>query len=187
MRLIIKYFFYLVKGNKENIIRKLHIALQIKEDTKTYKEPMTSRDASFWKEVINDEMDSIMSNQTCELIDLPLGYKPIGCKWVFRRKYHTKCMTETFKARLVAKRVKQREDIDYFDAYMPVARITSIRILFSLESIHNIFVHQMNAKTTSLNDDLNEKVCMEQLEGFFLKGNENKVCKFFIIWFKTCS
>ena len=75
--------FYLVEGNREDIIRKIPIVLQIEEDPKTYKEAMASRDVAFWKEAINDEMDSIMSNQTWELADLPLGSKPIGCKWVF--------------------------------------------------------------------------------------------------------
>ncbi|RVW78145.1 Retrovirus-related Pol polyprotein from transposon TNT 1-94 [Vitis vinifera] len=141
---------YLVEGNREDIIRKIPIA-------------------------INDEMDSIMSNQTWELVDLPPGSKPIGCKWVFRRKYHTDGMIQTFKARLVAKGFKQKEGIDYFDTYAPVARTTSIRILFALASIHNIFVHQMDVKTEFLNGDLNEEVYMEQPEGFVLLGNENKV------------
>ncbi|WKA00091.1 hypothetical protein VitviT2T_018481 [Vitis vinifera] len=107
----------------------------------------------------------------------PPGSKPIGCKWVFRRKYHTDGMIQTFKARLVAKGFKQREGIDYFDTYAPVARTTSIRILFALASIHNLFVHQMVVKTAFLNEDLNEEVYMEQPEGFVLLGNENKVCK----------
>ncbi|RVW44817.1 Retrovirus-related Pol polyprotein from transposon TNT 1-94 [Vitis vinifera] len=140
-------------------------------------------------EAINDEMDSIMSNQTWELVDLPPGSKPIGCKWVFRRKYHTDGMIQTFKARLVVKGFKQREGIDYFDTYAPVARTTSIRILFALASIHNLFVHQMDVKMAFLNGDLNEEVYMEQPKGFVLLGNENKVCKAcqIIIWFKTSS
>ncbi|RVW58052.1 Retrovirus-related Pol polyprotein from transposon TNT 1-94 [Vitis vinifera] len=137
--------FYLVEGNREDIIRKIPIVLQIEEDPKTYKEAMASRDVAFWKEAINDEMDSIMSNQTWKLVDLPPGSKPI------------------------------REGIDYFDTYAPVARTTSIRILFALASIHNLFVHQMDVKTAFLNGDLNEEVYMEQPEGFVLLGNENKV------------
>ena len=50
---------------------------------------MSSRDAFFWREAINDEMDSIMSNQTWILVDLPAGSKPIRSKWVFRRKHNT--------------------------------------------------------------------------------------------------
>ena len=86
-------------------------------------------------------------------------------------------MIQTFNARLVAKGFKQREGVDYFDIYAPVARITLIRILFALASIHNLFVHQMDVKTVFLNGDLNEEIYMEQPEGFVLKGNENKVCK----------
>ena len=71
--------FYLVEGDREYIIRKIPLVLQIEEDPKTYKEAMTSRDASFWQEIINDGMDSIMSKQTWELVNLPPRSKPIKC------------------------------------------------------------------------------------------------------------
>ncbi|MGG6712843.1 UNVERIFIED_CONTAM: hypothetical protein ITH36_24790, partial [Salmonella enterica subsp. enterica serovar Weltevreden] len=67
--------------------------------------------------------------------------------------------------------------IDYLDTYAPVARISSILVLLSLSSIHNLVVHQMDAKTTFLNGDLKEEVYMEQPEGFVLPGQEKKVCK----------
>ena len=74
---------------------------------------MASRDVAFWKEAVNDEMDSIMSNNTWVLVDLPVGSKPIGCKWVFRRKYNFDGSLQTFKVRLIAKDFKQKEGIDY--------------------------------------------------------------------------
>ncbi|GKB55418.1 zinc finger, CCHC-type containing protein [Tanacetum coccineum] len=43
-------------------------------------------DAAFWKEAINDEMSSIMGNNTWVLADLPPGCKPLSCKWIFKRK-----------------------------------------------------------------------------------------------------
>nr|GEZ54314.1 zinc finger, CCHC-type [Tanacetum cinerariifolium] len=43
-------------------------------------------DVAFWKEAINDEIDSIMGNNTWVLTDLPPGCKPLGCKWIFKRK-----------------------------------------------------------------------------------------------------
>lgn len=54
-------------------------------------------------------MDSIISNHTWEIVDLPHVSKPIGGKWVFRRKYHTDGTIQTFKARLVAKGFRQKE------------------------------------------------------------------------------
>ena len=91
-------------------------------------------------------MDSLLSNETWVLVDLPPSCKPIGCKWVFRRKYNTDGFLQTFKARLVAKGFKQKEEVDYFDTYAPVARIVSIRVLFALASIYDLYVHQMMKK-----------------------------------------
>ena len=45
--------FYLVAEDREDIIRKILIVLQIEEDSKIYEEAMTSRYANFWKEAIN--------------------------------------------------------------------------------------------------------------------------------------
>ena len=50
------------------------------DDPKSYEEAMASRDLAFWKEAVNDEMNSILSNNTWVLVDLPTGSKPIGCK-----------------------------------------------------------------------------------------------------------
>jgi hypothetical protein len=78
-------------------------------------------------------------------------------------KYRTDGTIQTFKARLVAKGFRQREGIDYFDTYAPVARITSIRVLVVLESIYKLVVHQMDVKITFLNGNLDEEVYMDQL------------------------
>nr|GEZ30467.1 zinc finger, CCHC-type [Tanacetum cinerariifolium] len=55
-------------------------------------------DVALWKETINDEMDSIMGNNTWVLDDLPLGYKPLGCKWIFKIKLKVDGTIEKFKA-----------------------------------------------------------------------------------------
>ena len=56
--------FYLVEGNREKIMSKMPIILQVEDDPKTYKEAMSSRESIFWKDAINEEMDSIMFNHT---------------------------------------------------------------------------------------------------------------------------
>ena len=67
------------------VLNKIPIVFNTEDDPKSFKEALTSRDSTFWKECINDEMDLILSNNTWVLVDLPVGSKPIGCKWVFRR------------------------------------------------------------------------------------------------------
>ncbi|GJX02614.1 zinc finger, CCHC-type containing protein [Tanacetum coccineum] len=49
------------------------------------------------KEVINDEMDSIIGNNTCILVDLTPGCKPLGCKCILKRKLKVDGTIEKFK------------------------------------------------------------------------------------------
>ncbi|GJU84554.1 zinc finger, CCHC-type containing protein [Tanacetum coccineum] len=69
---------------------------------------------------------------------------------------------------------KQKSEIDYFDTYSPVARISTIRLLIVMASIHNLVIYQMDVKTTFLNGDLDEEVYMNQPQGFIMPGNKNK-------------
>ncbi|KAJ0041960.1 hypothetical protein Pint_17978 [Pistacia integerrima] len=107
----------------------------VKNDPQTYEEAMTSRDASLWKEAVNNEIESIMSNHTWEVVNFPPGTKPIGCKWIFKKKLKTDGSIDKYKARLFAKGYTQKKDIDYFDTYAPVTRIASIRVLIALSAI----------------------------------------------------
>nr|KAJ0187170.1 hypothetical protein LSAT_V11C900496700 [Lactuca sativa] len=72
---------------------------------------------------------------------------------------------------------RQKEGIDFFDTYAPVARISTIRLLLALAAIHNLVIHQMDVKTAFLNGDLDEEIYMKQPKGFVMPGNEHKVCK----------
>nr|GEZ30402.1 zinc finger, CCHC-type [Tanacetum cinerariifolium] len=73
--------------------------LNVEDDPKMFDEAMKSQDVAFWKEAINDDMDSIMGNNTWVLADIPLGCKPLGCKWIFKRKLKVDGTVEKFKAR----------------------------------------------------------------------------------------
>nr|GEY67436.1 hypothetical protein [Tanacetum cinerariifolium] len=49
-----------------------------RKDPRTYNEAVQSRDVAFWKEAIDDEIRSIMENNTWVLSDLLPGCKPLG-------------------------------------------------------------------------------------------------------------
>ncbi|GJZ85240.1 zinc finger, CCHC-type containing protein [Tanacetum coccineum] len=123
---------------------------RVPTDPKTFDEAMKSQDVAFWKEAINDEMDSIMGNNTWVLadlpseaindemdsimgnntwvlVDLPPRCKPLGCKWIFKKKLKVDGTIEKFKARLVIQGFKQ-----------------------------NLIIHQMDVKTTFLNGELDK-------------------------------
>ena len=110
-------------------------------------------------------------------MDLPPGSKPLGYKWIFKKKMKADGSIDKYKARLVIKGYKQREGLDYFDTYSLVTRISSIRMLIAITAIHNLEIHQMDVKTAFLNGDLDEEIYMEQPEWIIVPGQEKKVCR----------
>ena len=81
----------------------------LENEPQSFNEAMSTPEAPMWKEIANSEIESIMRNHTWELVDLPLGSKPLGCKLIFKRKMKTDGSIDKYKARLVAKGYKQKK------------------------------------------------------------------------------
>ena len=99
-------------------------------------------------------------------MDLPSGTKPLGYKWIFKRKMKADGSIDKYKARLVVKGYRKNEGLDYFDTYSPMTRKTSIRILITISTLYNLEIHQMDVKTVFLNDNLDKMIYIEPPEGF---------------------
>ena len=111
-----------------------------------FKETVNSTEGLMWKEALKSEINSILHNHTWELVDLPLGCKPLSSKWVFKRKRKVDGLIDNYKVRLVIKGYKQTEGLDYFDIYSPMTRITSIRMVLAIVALRNLEVHQNGCK-----------------------------------------
>nr|GEW50650.1 hypothetical protein [Tanacetum cinerariifolium] len=84
-----KYFKHTLKHNmKELTLVELGSHLRIEESLRAH-----HSDKPKGNNIVgphnNDEMDSIMSNNTWVLADLPPSWKPLGCKWIFKIKLKT--------------------------------------------------------------------------------------------------
>ena len=98
-------------------------------------EPKSFKDADGdpnWKAAMEEELKSIRDNDTWALAELPHGHHAIGLKWVYKVKRDENGAIVKYKARLVAKGYVQRPGIDYEEAFTPVARLESVRLLLAI-------------------------------------------------------
>jgi len=85
-----------------------------------------------WKQAVMEEMQALEKNGTWEIVQMPSGIKPVSCKWVFTPKYNADSTLNKLKARLVARGFTQTHGIDYNETFAPVAKLNTIRVLFSV-------------------------------------------------------
>jgi ATP-binding cassette subfamily B (MDR/TAP) protein 1 len=121
-------------------------------------------------------MKSLHENHTFELMKLSKGKKALKNKWVFMLKIDEHCLQPRYKARLVMKGFGQKKDIDFEEFFSPVVKMSPIRVVLGLATM-NFKVEQLDVKTAFLHGDLDEKIYMEQPEGFEAKNKEQLVCK----------
>ena len=114
-----------------------------------------------WKEATKSEYDSLVGNNTWELVPPPDGKNVVGSRWVFKVKRDADGSVQRFKARLVAQSYSQSKGIDYQDVFSPVARYNSIRALFAVANTCDWDLHQMDVKTAFLQGDLDEEIFNE--------------------------
>ncbi len=125
---------------------------------------------------MEEEMDSLMHNQTWDLVRLPAGKTTLKNKWVYRLKEEDGGQ-QRYKARLVVKGFAQKKGIDFDEIFSPVVKMTSIRTILSLVAAEDLHLEQLYVKTTFLHGDLEEEIYMQQPQGYEVKGKEKLVCR----------
>jgi hypothetical protein len=68
---------------------------------------------------MESEMNSIRTNETWDLVELPENRKALPCKWVFRLKQVSDSSDPKYKARIVAKGFRQEHGVDFDEIFRP--------------------------------------------------------------------
>ena len=124
------------------------------------------------------ELDTLHKTGTWDLVDLPSGKSPIGCIWVYMIKTWSDGTVDCYKACLVARGFTQEYEIDHEETFVPVARLSSVRILIAISAARKWPLFQMDVKNDFLNGELSEEVYMKLPPSYSHPlGFSHRVCR----------
>lgn len=151
------------------------------DDSAHYDDPITvddlrhRKDAGKWRIAMEDEINSLSSNETWVLVERPKNCRVVQTKWLFKTKRNENGDVIRHKARLVARGFTQRYGVDYEETYSPVVRYTTVRLLLAWAAANKMKIHQMDVVTAFLQGDIEEEIYLEQPLGF--DDGSGKVCR----------
>jgi hypothetical protein len=101
----------------------------------TYKEAQSLSDWPEWKKAILTELNSLKAASTWELVERPFNTNIIDSKWVFCVKKDAEGNITMWKACLIACGFTQVYGINYFETFVPVAKLASICSILWCQSL----------------------------------------------------
>jgi hypothetical protein len=123
---------------------------------------------------MRQEFDSLQSNDTWLLVDLPLGHCVVNNTWIYKAKTNHLGHVSRFKSRFVGKGDSQKEGAHYTEILSHVIRMVNIRVFLAISATMDLDLFQMDTNTTFTYAPIKEDVYVKQPLGF-LYGT-TKVC-----------
>ncbi|PKU71144.1 Retrovirus-related Pol polyprotein from transposon TNT 1-94 [Dendrobium catenatum] len=129
-----------------------------------------------WRHAMSEEFAALQQQGTWDLVTPPSNASILGCKWTFRKKFNSDGTVSRFKARLVAQGNRQEHGLDYEETFSPVAKLPTIRVLFTVALYNGWQVQQLDVTNAFLHGSLEETVFMRQPKGFEDTMSPDHVC-----------
>ena len=98
-----------------------------------------------WEQVIKEEMDSLVNNQTQDLVQFLTGKRALQNKWIYKLKEEDGGK-KRYKARLVVNGFAKKKCIDFDEIFSPIVKMTLIRTILSLVAVEDLHLEQLDVK-----------------------------------------
>ena len=147
------------------------------DEPNTYAEAIASSDSENWKKAMDDEMNSLIENQTWVLASRKEAKNIVTCRWVFKKKRNELGEVVRFKARLCARGFTQEQGVDYEEIYSPTVKFCVIRTGMAISIGRGYEIHQADVDTAFLYGNIDKKIFMAQAPGYEKGERGELVCR----------
>uniref|UniRef100_A0AAV1V9M7 Integrase catalytic domain-containing protein n=1 Tax=Peronospora matthiolae TaxID=2874970 RepID=A0AAV1V9M7_9STRA len=140
-------------------------------DPVTFQDAINGPEQAHWRNAVKAELKSMHLRGVFRAAKLPRGQGAIGTKWVFKIKRKADGSVEKYKARLVANGFKQKYGIDYTEAFSPVVKYVTLRMVIAITKYFDWPLDQLDVVTAFLYGVMKEKVYCVIPEGVEMDGD----------------
>jgi hypothetical protein len=150
------------------------------DESQILNEATQRSDWSEWEIVMRTEFNSLVENQTWDLIKRSdIKQNVIIDRWTFRLKRDRDDKPQRYKVRWIVHDFKQRHEVDFDEIFVSVVKPVSYKSLMTISTIRELQIRHMNVVIAFLYELLDEDVYVIQSHMFEFEGNEDDilVCK----------
>ena len=140
----------------------------------TLKQAMALPHQPEFKKAMQTEYDSLVHNNTWELVLTLTNQRVLTERWVFKIKKDRFGNILKFKARWVAHGYKQEKGLNFTDTFASVIKPMFWKVIMAVTAKWGLKIWQMNVMTVYLFEFLNKKVYIRQLT--LRKDSTMRVC-----------
>ena len=117
-------------------------------------------DKDQWYRAMKDEVNALKDNKTCYLVRASIDRNVMPGKWVYKVQFGPSAQMYKYKARYVAKALKQVKT-HYFETFAPTSKPETFSILLQLSAKQGHMMHHFDVKTAFLHSPIEESVHQE--------------------------
>jgi hypothetical protein len=122
---------------------------------------------------MDNEIKELESQNTWEIINLPLNKTPLRGKWVYKIKRDNNGQIIKYKARWVIKGFSQILGIDYLDTFSTTCRPETYRLIFIISITNNWVLEQYDVKNAFVHANIDTEIYTELPTGYYINNINN--------------
>ncbi|GJV46418.1 tocopherol cyclase [Tanacetum coccineum] len=119
-----------------------------------------------WRQAMKEEYDALMKNGMWSLVPRASNTNVVDGKWVYRLKRDKNGAITRYKARFVAKGIRQQPGINFHETFSPVVKSTTIQAVLSLAVTNEWPLRQLDIQIAFLHGNLKEQASRAWFERF---------------------
>ncbi|XP_022137319.1 uncharacterized protein LOC111008814 [Momordica charantia] len=124
-----------------------------------------------WRAAMAEEFAALQEQGTWLFVAQTDGMNVVGCKWIFRTKYHLDGTIARYKACLVAKEYHHVEGFDFDETFSPVIKKPTIRIILTLTATFGWSLTQLDVKNAFLHGS--SGMVLFYVDNIIVTGHDN--------------